>query len=161
MKAYRKDFYEAVNQEWLNQAEIPEDKPAYSAFEEISESIQRQLMDNFAQMTESGTTPAGPLGQFLSFYQMESDWETRNALGGEPLRPYLDEIAAIETVEQLDAKLSDWSLMEMDLPVNLGVTTDAQDAMKNALYASPPSNFLPIMRQSMKPAPPCRNPSGR
>ena len=42
------DLYEAVNGEWIKEAQIPDDKPATGGFNDLVDDIDKQMMADFA-----------------------------------------------------------------------------------------------------------------
>lgn len=137
------DFYAAVNAEWLAEAEIPADQAGLSAFVELDEGIRQVLMADFAAMRAAEERPEGALGEFLALYDLADDWEARNAAGGAPIRPYLDEIQALGGYAELNEKLADWMLAGMALPLTVTLDADFVDGTQYAVYLMAPSPFLP------------------
>ncbi|MCL2842193.1 MAG: M13 family metallopeptidase [Oscillospiraceae bacterium] len=135
------DFYEAVNERWLQAAELPGDMPAISGFWELSRQVSAQLQADFNEMNRQDTT--GPLGQFLAYYDMASDYQTRDAVGGAPLAAYIERIQALTSLAELDEHLADWVRDCMPLPISLHVSPDMGNAQQHAVYISDPGLFLP------------------
>lgn len=90
------DFYHFANGGWLARTERPADTPVYNVFEELNDRVNDQL---FAIMEELDTSPASAEGKALALFEQYLDAETRDAQGVEPLRPILDETAAITSEE--------------------------------------------------------------
>lgn len=80
----KKNFYKAVNKDWLEKAEIPADQPSMSAFLELHLGIEKTLMD-LTSAWESNNKELNPqLKKYIKYYQMTKDFEKRDLLGSKP-----------------------------------------------------------------------------
>ena len=108
----RDDFYAAVNKDFLDSAEIlPGRQMAgtlYSLMDESNADVAAIIREvagsekTYARGTESQ--------KIADLYNTVLDWDARNALGVEPLRPYLEAVDAAQSVGdlmRLQQKLSD------------------------------------------------------
>ena len=95
------NFYQYVHGKWLDSFEIPADKSRYGSFTYLrdgSEQRVRGIIDEVAGADpEAGTLEA----KIASIYNAYMDMEAIEARGLEPVQPYLAQIAAIETREDL------------------------------------------------------------
>ncbi len=137
------DFYAAVNAVWLAATEIPANKMMVGGFDDLSDGVEAQLMADFAAMTPEKAAEIEALPEFLKLYSIAADYETRNARGAEPLKPYLDRIAAIQSLADLSAALPELVLSGLPAPLSLFTLADMGDAQQTALYAGTPTIFLP------------------
>ncbi|HPD13076.1 MAG TPA: M13 family peptidase, partial [Bacilli bacterium] len=80
----KKNYYEAVNQEWLSKAEIPGDQPQISVFLELHLDIEKTLMDLADKWEQDPTGLDKNLLKFVKLHKMTKDFETRAKLGTEP-----------------------------------------------------------------------------
>ncbi|MCL2588060.1 MAG: M13 family peptidase [Oscillospiraceae bacterium] len=133
------DFYEAVNAHWLAHTDLAPHRPSVSGFCELSAAVNHQLRMDFDTMDVA----EGALGQFLIYYAMAADYDTRDIQGVAPLLPYIEQIQALESLDQLNAELDQWVLGSMALPFSLQVSSDMGNAGRQALYVSAPGLFLP------------------
>lgn len=138
------DFYEAVNAEWLAQAEIPSDAAEVSVFSEMGDQVQDVLKADFAAMLNGEKDVPEDLVDFIELYRLAADYETRNALGAEPIKPYLERIEALDGMDALRESLPEMILDGLPMPFTLGVMADLADASVNALYMGPCSLFLSV-----------------
>ena len=83
------DFYNYVNGNWMKTVEIPSDKARWGSFDELRENtdeatlkiLKESLTKSFAQGTD---------GQKIGdLYKSFIDFDTRNKLGTDPIKPYL------------------------------------------------------------------------
>ena len=138
------DLYEAVNGEWLKTAVIPEDRPAAGGFVELDQNVEKQMMADFRALAEgSKTTDIPEMKYAVALYKKVLDSERRNREGIAPALPLLDRIRAIKTVEDLNAAAPELLLMELDLPLRMGVEADMGDATRNAFVVLGPDIILP------------------
>ncbi len=136
------DFYEAVNAQWLAEAEIPSDSAEVSAFTEMNDKVKEVLMADLQAMLSGEKPVAEGLEDCIEFYRLAADYETRNALGAEPLQPYLEMIEDLDNLEAMRESLPELILQGIPVPFGVTVTADMGNASVNALYFSPASLFL-------------------
>jgi putative endopeptidase len=137
------DLYEAVNSQWLATTQIPADRPMVSMFSELATKVEDLLMADFAKMSSQTAAQFDILPEFLKFYALASDYETRNAQGAQPLAPYLAEINALNSLRDLSAALPGFIMRGLPTPINASVAEDMGDARRYALYIESPSIILP------------------
>ena len=138
------DLYEAVNGEWLKTAVIPEDRPTAGGFAELDQNVEKLMMADFRALAEgSKTTDIPEMKYAVALYKKVLDSERRNREGIAPALPLLDRIRAIKTVEDLNAAAPELLLMELDLPLRMGVEADMGDAARNAFVVLGPDIILP------------------
>jgi len=137
------DLYAAVNAEWLKDTKIPKNKIMVGGFVDLQEEVQNQLKADFDIMSPETASKYEGLPEFLKFYAMTSDYDTRNSQGVQPLMPYLSDIAALNGYEDLNAALPDMILNGLPTPVICGSITDFGDARYYALCFADPPLLLP------------------
>ena len=135
------DFYTAVNAQWLENANLTENQVSMGGFQDLARSVHAQLMQDFAGM--EAEQEKGPLREFLRYYDMALDYKSRDAMGREPILPYIRRIAGLESLAELNAVLEEWVLDNLPLPFGLYVNSDMGNAEYYALYAAAPELFLP------------------
>jgi putative endopeptidase len=86
------NYYEAVNKDWIDKAEIPSDQPMMSAFLELHLDIEKKLMSLAKKWVKDQTGLNDHLVQFVNLYKMTKDFDTREKLGAEPLKPVIQRI---------------------------------------------------------------------
>lgn len=139
----KEDFYQAVNGDWLNSHEIPSDKISIGGFADLNDQIEALLMNDFNQMLSSGNSLSGSLGEFLKYYQMAMDFETRSSLGTEPLLPLIGQIESLESLDDMNPLLQEWILTGMPLPFQILMDSDMENTSRYALYLQAPALILP------------------
>lgn len=138
------DLYQAVNGEWLKTAVIPADRPTAGGFSELDLNIEKTLMHDLGEMLEGKNVPDDKhLKEFLKYYKLASDFETRNAEGFEPAKKYLDAVLAIKDLQDWQDKWLDFALIDAANPFSFFVDPDMKNTQEYALYADVTPLFLP------------------
>ena len=114
------DFHLAVNKQWLLLESVPLGGTEASAFGEQSSRVMEQKISLMLDDTLTGPDA----GLVRALYDLTMDWDTRNALGVEPLRPYIKDIESIRTLSDLaDYLTTDRNVFELD-PSSYDVIAD-------------------------------------
>ena len=95
------DFYRYGNGAWMDAFEIPADRSRYGAFTllaEKSEQRVRFIIEDLAAEKPGTETVEGKVAAYFNAYM---DLDAIEAAGLAPAQPYLDQIAAIKTREDL------------------------------------------------------------
>ena len=95
------DFNRHINGKWLDSFEIPADKSRYGVFNYLADGAEIDVRE----IIEDAAANAPPIdtleGKVAAHYSAFLDTNAINARGMEPAQPYLEQIAAIETREDL------------------------------------------------------------
>ena len=138
------DLYEAVNGEWLKTAVIPDDRPTTGGFSQLDQDVEKTMMADFRALAEgSKTTDIPEMRYAIALYKKVLDTERRNREGIAPALPLLEKIRHIRTVEELNASASELLLLGVELPVQMSVEADMEDAEKNSFVVLGPGIILP------------------
>ena len=140
--AVRQDLYQAVNGDWVKQAQIPADKPATGGFNDLVDGIEKQLMADLDAMLTTPPTDA-KLQQAVQLYALAKDFTRREQEGVAPLQARLAEIEALDSYADVQPHLVAWTLSGEALPVAFDVDADMKNAQVNALFAGAPGLILP------------------
>ncbi|WP_276754282.1 M13 family metallopeptidase [Limosilactobacillus ingluviei] len=140
--AVRQDLYQAVNGDWVKQAQIPADKPATGGFNDLVDGIEKQLMADLDAMLTTPPTDA-KLQQAVQLYALAKDFARREQEGVAPLQARLAEIEALNSYADVQPHLVAWTLSGEALPVAFDVDADMKNAQVNALFAGAPGLILP------------------
>ena len=100
------DFYQYAAGGWKAKNPLKPEFSRYGSFDVLAELNQERLNALFESMTKL-KAKAGTVDQKISdLYKMALDSTTRNALGAEPIQPYIAEIQALDSKEALIGKLA-------------------------------------------------------
>ncbi len=139
-----KDFYEFVNDEWLNSAKIPSDKPTLNSFSSLSDTIEKLLMADVKKMSSGDILSSSKeMTSFIDFYDLVSDDKTREKLGMSPLLNRLKRIEHLTGLADWTSQLDDWLLSDYPTPFTIEVSSDMKQADTYGVYLSPTSLILP------------------
>lgn len=132
------DLFRHVNGSWIEQTQIPDDKPRWGSFDELAEgaiSAVRDLLD------DSSLRAKIPLAS--SLYASFMNTERVESRGVDPVVQILAEVYALDTWESFTA----WSQANFarigTLPVAAGVYNDLDRPDFNTLHLSQGGLFLP------------------
>lgn len=87
------DFAAAVNGPW----KLEMGDTYYGTFQEVTDAI----LVRKKTIAEDGSIPGVTAERLRDYYDLASDWEKRNKDGAEPLRPYIEDIASIGSMEEM------------------------------------------------------------
>ncbi|GAB6093316.1 M13 family metallopeptidase [Furfurilactobacillus curtus] len=142
--AVKDDLYLGVNGEWLKTAKIPADKPTTGGFADLADQIEKTLMTDFDAMLSGEVAPNNVLlANFISYYRLASDYETREKLGFSPLQPLIEQVQSLQNYHDLQQQLVEFLRDGIGDPFPIGVSPDMKDTKRNALYVEAPSLILP------------------
>ena len=124
------DFAAAVNRDWATSVTIREG--------EVNASARTEQTDNFNAAKLSvltGERKDDPdLTSLQNYYALLMDWDTRNAQGFETLKPYIDDLLAINTTKELNEYFADPARNLYGNPmVNTLIAVEPLDPLNNML----------------------------
>ncbi len=144
MTRLQDDFYDAINGEWEKTAVIPDDKARTGGFIDLADDIEKLMLATTDKWLAGKDVPEDAILQnFVKFHKQVSDFETREALGTQPVQSLIDEYKSLSSFAEFTAKIAEY---EMEAKPNLlffGVAPDFIDAKTNVLWSDAPSTILP------------------
>jgi putative endopeptidase len=147
------DFYQYTCGGWMKSNPIPPDQAAWSVYGKLAQDNQRFLwgiLDDLAKQTSGRTPTQQQLGDYFGACMNEPAVEK---LGAAPLKPQLDEIAAVKTRQDLSALLARQHLSNATggLFFNFGSDQDFADANSVIAFAGAGGLGLPDRDYYTKP----------
>ena len=136
------DFDGFVNSKWLAANPVPSDRTTWGPFVVLSErslEIQQKLVENLAAQ-EGATGTAKLIGDV---WATGMDEAAVNAAGIAPIQPMLDEIAALQTPEQIAAYVAASYAKGQGYLFSFGPLADFKDSSVNIAYATQAGLGLP------------------
>lgn len=97
------DFHLYVNHDWLVNTKIPEGKMSTNAFQECEE----QLNERIGELLSDTTIQNHDAELVHTFYDAIMDWDTRNAVGIEPLKALVKDVEQISSLDDLRSYVCD------------------------------------------------------
>ena len=138
------DFYAVINEEWLESTTL---KPGYTSmdtFTEVYDKCQEQLQELFAEIlnNEQQYTNDDTEKKMINLYKNYLNKAERNKQGIDPIKPYLEKINAIKSLEDIDSLFSDILQSNIAGLYSLGVGSDFKDSNSKAFYIASTSLIL-------------------
>ena len=128
------DFYRYATGGWQDKNPLKPEFSRYGSFDAIAETTQENLNELFESMATLKAEP-GTVDQKISdLYKMALDSTTRNNLGAEPIKPYIAEIQAVSTMDELADLLGKMNLYGDGGFFGAGVDADLTDSDNQVLY---------------------------
>lgn len=145
------DFHTAVNQEWLLAQKLDDENDRMDTFQSCSDVLREQklfiLNRNDSDPNALNENPAGLSEAQLQhneeivarFAEIAGNWEERNAMGTDPIIPYLDAITSIQTLEDMNQYLMNANGMNFTCiyPVEVGVAVPYVDKTNYTVNITP------------------------
>ncbi|MGS2738901.1 M13 family metallopeptidase [Sinomicrobium sp. M5D2P17] len=142
--AAKDDFFRFVNGKWLDSTEIPADKTRWGSFLELREKTNGDALGILKEAVNDSTLDAGSdQAKAVYLYETIMDMDSRNSQGVAPLKPYLEKIDAIGSVEELQAYLQEMEPYGGAGFFGISVRADAKDSNKNVAYLGAGTLGLP------------------
>ena len=128
------DFYQYATGGWQVKNPLRPEFSRYGSFDAIRERTQENLNALFESMTTLQAAP-GTVDQKISdLYKMALDSTTRNSLGAQPILPYIAEIQAVKTKDELATLLGKMNLYGEGGFFGAGVEADLANSDMQVLY---------------------------
>ncbi len=122
------DFYTYANGGWMENNPLPPDRSRFGSFDKLRDVAEKQLQSLFDQIEEQ-EHEAGTVGQKIAvFYAMGMDSVTIEKQGAEPLMPYLEQIAACQTKEEIQNLLIEYHLQGNSMLFSFYGSADRQNS---------------------------------
>ncbi|WP_291841811.1 M13 family metallopeptidase [Maricaulis sp.] len=134
------DFYRYANGTWLDETEIPSDLTNFGMFTvlalEAEEQVQAIILELAAMNAADGTIEQ----KVGDLYGSWMDTSTIDQLGLAPARPYLDQIAAAETHDDINAL---FATIHHQSPFGVGIIPDPADTTRYTVFVGQGGLGLP------------------
>jgi len=127
------DFYEYANGAWLDSYQLKPDEMRYGAFIELEYRAEDQVKAIIDELSASQPAPGSSERQIADYFASFMDLDTLNQKGIEPLRPELEQVAAIRTREQLVEAFGRAGVMGSAAPIASFVEIDRKGPNQHRL----------------------------
>jgi putative endopeptidase len=139
------DFYQYTCGGWMKNNPIPSDQAAWSVYGKLAQDNQKFLwgvLDDVAKKTTGRNATQQKLGDYFAACMNEPEIEK---LGAAPLKPALDEIAALKTKKQIAGLLAREHLSQVTsgLLFNFGSNQDFENSTQIIAFAAAGGLGLP------------------
>lgn len=134
------DFFRFVNGAWFDKTEIPDDRSSWGGFNELRKKTDADALEILAAAMSDNKElkidikPGSDQEKAVNLYQTIMDTVSRNNLGIEPVKPYLEKIAAVNSVQDLQGLMVEMEPSGGIGFFGFGVGSDAKNSNVNAGY---------------------------
>ena len=144
MTRLQDDFYHAINGEWEKTAVIPDDKPRTGGFSDLADEIEDLMLETTDQWLAGENVPDNAILQnFIKFHRMAADFDKREAVGIEPVKPLIEEYKNLSSFSEFTSKIAEYEMSSKPNEFPFSVSPDFMNAQLNVLWASAPGIILP------------------
>lgn len=137
------DLFTFVNQEWIDKAVIPEDRPTVGGFADLDKDVEKLMIGEFNSLSETKEYPSNHLKRACTLYNIAKDTKRRNKEGIKPILKTLSRIEKIKDIKYFNRVLKELVLDNIPLPFRIMVDVDMKDTSKHAIFLQGPSVILP------------------
>ena len=140
----KNDFYNYVNGNWMKVTEIPDDQVRWGGFNVLRKKTDYDVLDILDKAKKSNKYAADTdQAKAIMMFDSELDTVARNAAGIEPLKPALDKIASIASVEDFQKAMT-LNATEISQPfLGIAAFSNPNDSSMNSAYITPGGLGLP------------------
>ena len=134
------NFFCYMNGLWYNNFKMPEDKTRYASFtllRDKSEARVKTIIEDLAQAQQDATSIEGKVAAYYNAYM---DTDAIEAAGMAPLKPYMDRIDSIQSLEDLAVVFATSGFTS---PVGGWVDVDSKDTANYIFYITQSGLGLP------------------
>ena len=124
-ESYKDDFYYAVNHDWLRDAKFKPGMATEASFLDASWIVQDRCLSFLAD--ENLTGDDADLIQ--NYYELYLDWDGRNAAGVMPIKPFVDSLMEISSLDDMtEFLLTEENYKYGTFLIPVGLSTYAEDS---------------------------------
>ena len=125
------DFYQFANGGWIAANPLTDEYSRFGSFDKLAEDNRQQLKDLIDGIVASDNELGTNAQKIADLYKLVMDTVRRNNEGIEPLRPYLDRIAAINDRSQVLAEMTELDPYGVGGLFDVGIGADMMDSKMN------------------------------
>ncbi len=138
------DFYNYVNGNWMKHNEIPDDQTSWGGFTILRKKTDADVLNILAKAKDSGKYAANTdQAKALMIYESELDTLARDKAGISPLKPTLDKIAAMNSMEDFQKLLSVDAVSVSQPFIGVAAFSNPSNSAMNSAYITPGGLGLP------------------
>lgn len=138
------DLYLYVNQEWIDGAVIPDDKPVTGGFSNLAEGVEKQLIEDFKKMSNGEIAcPNEKMKNAINLFNMIKDSKRRNEESINPVLSTLEKIQKLDNLDSFNTALKELIYDTIPLPFAISVEANMKDTKHHSVMLTGPSVILP------------------
>lgn len=138
------DFYNYVNGNWMKNNEIPDDETSWAGFTILRKKTSKDMLNILGKAKESGKyAPDTDQAKALMIYESKLDSTARDKAGIEPLKPALEKIAAMDSMEDFQQLMTEDAVAVSQPFLGLAAFSNPNNSAINSAYITPGGLGLP------------------
>ena len=137
------DLYTYVNQEKLEELVIPDDMPCVGGFQNLAIDVEKLMINEFKEMSDSGNYPNEHLKRAVSLFKLVMDVEKKDNLGISPALKCLELIKNLNNIDDFNSQYKNLVCNKIPVPFKVMVETDMKNTKQHLAYIQGPSVILP------------------
>ena len=138
------DFYNFVNGNWDKKTTIPEDQVRWGGFGVLRKSTDKDVLEILDKAAKSGKYPEGTdQSKAIAVFKSKLDTNSRNKLGILPIKPALDLISGINSVEDFQKVITLHATTVSQPFFGISAFSNPSNSSINSAYLSPGGLGLP------------------
>lgn len=128
------DFYDTVNNEWLNTTKIEKGKSTASTFDDVDKEVANQVKNIISSLLSNKDQYQSNSDEkkIINLYNNTLNVEARNKDGLRPVKGTLDKIKAVQTIDDITRLWNDKKILNST--IKFSVERDIKDVANNILY---------------------------
>ena len=127
------DFFRYATGGWLDANPLTDEYARYGQFDALREKSREQLKELVLEQAAKESEPGSNAQKVGDLYKMVMDSTTRNAQGVEPVKPLMDEVAALKEKSEIIPLMARNTRVGIGGFFGTGIGTDIMDSNSNQL----------------------------
>ena len=137
------DLYTYVNQEKLDQLEIPADMPVAGGFATLSTDVEKLMMGEFNDLCASGAYPNEHMARACTLYTLAKDVKRKKKHGVKPALKNLAVLKKLGSLRSFNLRTKELMLKGISLPINVMVEANMKDTTHHCVMIQGAGVILP------------------
>ncbi len=137
------DLYTYVNQEKLEELQIPEDMPAAGGFAALALDVEKLMIGEFNAMCADGTYPDEHIARACTLFALAKDVKRKKKHGIKPALRHLAVLKKLGTVRSFNNHARELMLKGIAMPLSLAVEANMKDTAHHCVMLQGPGVILP------------------
>lgn len=125
------NFYQFANGGWLKNNPLTDEYARFGSFDKLAENTREQLKNLIDSIAVAENRYGTNAQKIADLYNMVMDTARRNREGIEPLRPYLQRIASIDSRDRLFREMTELDFYGVSGLFGMGIGADMMDSKSN------------------------------
>lgn len=139
----RTDFYNFVNGNWAKRTAIPSDQVSWGGFNIVAKSTNMDVLELLKkEMSQNNYAEGSDQRKAILMFNSQVDLASRNKLGIEPLKAYLQKINDVKDIKDLQTVFSVNNIISNPF-FSVISSTDFSNSKVNVAFITPPTLALP------------------